>query len=34
MLHPDAHSRITTMELLQSEWIKSVVVCEAGANGY
>ncbi|KAJ6184753.1 hypothetical protein N7519_006054 [Penicillium mononematosum] len=34
MLHPCSWKRITTAKLLQSEWINSVVVCEAGAKGY
>ncbi|CAG7988546.1 unnamed protein product [Penicillium nalgiovense] len=34
MLHPFSWRRITTAKLLQSEWINSVVVCEAGAKGY
>ncbi|KAJ5782385.1 hypothetical protein N7457_004159 [Penicillium paradoxum] len=34
MLHPDYWKRITTAKLLRSEWIQSVEVCEAGANGY
>ncbi|KAJ5213381.1 hypothetical protein N7449_000550 [Penicillium cf. viridicatum] len=34
MLHPYSWKRITTTELLLSEWIHGVVVCEAGAKGY
>ncbi|CAG8429879.1 unnamed protein product [Penicillium salamii] len=33
MLHPLSWKRITTATLMQSEWIKGVVVCEAGDKG-
>lgn len=33
MLHPDPRRRITTMDMLRSEWMNSVSVCEAGEKG-
>ncbi|KAJ5092042.1 hypothetical protein NUU61_006912 [Penicillium alfredii] len=33
MLHPNPQKRITAADMLCSEWIKSVVVCEAGEKG-
>ncbi|KAJ6120424.1 hypothetical protein N7523_004704 [Penicillium sp. IBT 18751x] len=34
MLHPNSRRRITTKDMLRSEWISSVSVCEAGDKGY
>ncbi|KAJ6013375.1 hypothetical protein N7540_007966 [Penicillium herquei] len=34
MLHPLSRKRITTKQMLQSEWISRVSVCEAGDMGY
>ncbi|CEO58736.1 hypothetical protein PMG11_03441 [Penicillium brasilianum] len=34
MLHPIARKRITTKDMLRSEWLQSVSICEAGEKGY
>ncbi|KAJ5291849.1 hypothetical protein N7478_001100 [Penicillium angulare] len=34
MLHPVARKRITAVQMLESEWISRVEVCEAGEVGY
>ncbi|KAJ5987014.1 hypothetical protein N7451_011379 [Penicillium sp. IBT 35674x] len=34
MLHPISRKRITTTQILQSEWISRVSICEAGLKGY
>ncbi|KAF3398058.1 Serine/threonine-protein kinase hal4 [Penicillium rolfsii] len=33
MLHPNSRRRITTKDMLRSEWIQNVSVCEAGEKG-
>jgi hypothetical protein len=34
MLHPNPKKRITSKDMLKSEWMDSVSICEAGDAGY